>query len=76
MQGEKRRLQDLIASDPQTSDLLSAELLIRRFVYYFVNKNPEIMKPAIIGSGNIGKSVGAWASGVGYGADYGTSVGF
>jgi len=38
MQSEKRRLQDLITSDAQASDPLSAELLIRHLVYYSVNK--------------------------------------
>ena len=38
MQREKRRLQDLITSDAQASDPLSAELLIRHLVYYSVNK--------------------------------------
>ena len=32
------------------------------------------MKLAIIGSGNIGRSVGAWASGVRYGMGHGTFV--
>jgi hypothetical protein len=34
------------------------------------------MKFALIGSGNIVKSVGAWAYGVGYDMGHGTSVGF
>jgi hypothetical protein len=74
LQTETLQLLGPSTPQPLRSDPLSAELLIRHLVYYSVNKKQENMKLAIIGSGNIGRSVGAWASGVRYGMGHGTFV--